>query len=44
MPVVPMTLISGLSMVVVSLVTKAPSKVAVARYFPQKSRRSTSGS
>jgi SSS family solute:Na+ symporter len=44
MPVVPMTLISGLLMIVVSLVTKAPTQVAIGRYFPQKSRRPISGS
>jgi Na+/proline symporter len=34
-PVVPMTLISALLMVVVSLMTKKPSEATIARYFPQ---------
>ncbi len=33
LPVVPMTLISGALMVVVSLVTPPPSAAAVGRYF-----------
>ncbi len=38
MPVVPMVLVSGLLMVVFSLLTRPPSDEAVARYFPSRER------
>jgi SSS family solute:Na+ symporter len=37
MPVVPMTIVSAILMLVVSLLTKKPSDATVAKYFPRKS-------
>jgi solute:Na+ symporter, SSS family len=41
LPVVPMTLISALLMVVVSLLTRGPSEAAVGRYFTYEKARTT---
>jgi SSS family solute:Na+ symporter len=38
LPVVPMTIISAVLMVVVSLMTRGPSRATVARYFPDERR------
>ena len=38
LPVVPMTIISALLMIVVSLMTSGPSRATVARYFPDRVR------
>ena len=38
LPVVPMTIISALLMIIVSLITSGPSRATIARYFPDERR------